>query len=58
MNTVYLQAIEGSDDLFLPISDEIWESEDWREGDVLVVEASRGSICITNRSRKERETDR
>jgi hypothetical protein len=55
MNTVQLQAIEGSDDLFLPIPDEIWESEDWRVGDVLVMEASRGSIRITNRSKAERE---
>lgn len=54
-HTTYLQAIPGSDDLLLPIPDQILESEGWRVGDVLSMEVVRGGIVLTNQSQRLRE---
>lgn len=54
-HTTYLQAIPGSEDLLMPIPDQILESEDWRVGDVLIVEVARGGIVLTNKSKQLRE---
>lgn len=54
-HTTYLQAIPDSDDLLMPIPDQIMESEDWRVGDVLSVEVACGGIVLTNRSKQLRQ---
>ena len=53
--TTCMEAIPGSDDLFMPIPDEILESEDWRVGDVLVMDLRGGNILITNKSKSLRQ---
>jgi hypothetical protein len=53
--TTYIEAIPDSDDLLITIPDEILESEDWRTGDVLRVEATRRGIVLTNRSKIDRD---
>jgi YgiT-type zinc finger domain-containing protein len=53
--TTYIEAIPDSDDLLITIPDEILESEDWRTGDVLWLDATARGIVLTNRSKKDRE---
>jgi hypothetical protein len=53
----HLEPIQGSEDMLLTIPPEIVESEDWRVGDVLNMEASPGRITITNKSKLDRESE-
>jgi hypothetical protein len=53
--TAYIEAIPDSDDFLIKIPDEILESEDWRTGDVLWLDATPRGIVLTNRSKKLRE---
>lgn len=57
--TVYLQPIDGTDDLHIQLPQEFLDAEDWREGDVLdfqPIEA--GGLSLVNKSKAKREAQR
>lgn len=53
---VRIEAIEGSDEFMVVLPEQILSELDWRVGDLIKADASRGRITLTNASRNERQS--